>query len=416
NVNVRLYSGNNLDSFKLVYRNPKIKIDFSKQSHMVLKRSLNKDANAAEKSAETALKDGNYQKLKKASPADGGEKKKQSSIFFKIVDSALTTIIGLAAIGLGGVVYNAWYEWNEIHKVELAFKKPDPSLNRRIREFLKREDLLEKIQKAVEGHAPGKYLLLVGERGTGKTQLILNAMQKINQHGVVFAEAHSDCEIFKVRLGKALKYTYRQDYIGQLFAIEAPERGSALLDVEKALNVIEAVAIKYHKKHRRPLVLIINNIHAFKNEGLLELLQQRAESWAATEIVTMRDASKMEVEMIRDLELEEAISLLKTNRPETEVVLKEIVEQIGGRKSYLEKLAKEPDIYATAKRLENEERIWIINQIGLIPDFEESAFDNQKYAAYAWKLIRAIVKSPNNTVPKLANVCERIKKIGQGKA
>ncbi|CAG8764162.1 4316_t:CDS:2, partial [Racocetra fulgida] len=362
NVNVRLYSGNNLNSFKLVYRNPKIKIDFSKQSHMVLKRSLNKDANAAEKSAETALEDGNYQKPKKKSPADGDEKKKRSGIFSHVVDSALATIAGLVAIGFGGVVYHAWYEWNEVHKVELAFEKPDQLLNGRSKEFLTREKFLETIQKVIEGRAPGKYLLLVGERGTGKTKLILNAMQRINQYGVIFAEAHSDCEIFKVRLGKALKYTYRQDYIGQLFAIEAPERGSALLDIEKALNVIEAVAIKFRKKHRRPLVLVINHIQAFKDdedgENLLELLQQRAESWAATKIVTMvfntndysiyerMNAYQMDVVMVRDLKPEEAIRLLKTKRrQETEAELKEIVERIGGRQSYLDKLTKEPDIY-----------------------------------------------------------------------
>ncbi|CAG8758949.1 24357_t:CDS:1, partial [Gigaspora rosea] len=53
----------------------------------------------------------------------------------------------------------------------------------------------------------------------------------------------------------------------------------------------------------------------------------------------------------------------------------------------------------TAEILKNEERTWIINQIGLIPNFEETAFDDQKYASCAWKLIQAIVKSDNHSVP-----------------
>lgn len=64
-----------------------------------------------------------------------------------------------------------------------------------------------------------------------------------------------------------------------------------MLDVEKALNMVEAVAIKYVRRRGRPLVLVINNIHSFGDdedgEDLLELLQQRAESWAASRLVTL---------------------------------------------------------------------------------------------------------------------------------
>jgi hypothetical protein len=63
------------------------------------------------------------------------------------------------------------------------------------------------------------------------------------------------------------------------------------LDIEKALNVVEEVAYKYNRKYDKPLVLVINNIHALKDdedgEDMLELLQQRAESWASSSAVTM---------------------------------------------------------------------------------------------------------------------------------
>ncbi|CAG8769182.1 4108_t:CDS:2, partial [Gigaspora rosea] len=296
------------------------------------------------KSAETAIDDENYPRQKKKSPTDNDGKKKRSILSPRVMDAVLTTVMGLAAVGLGGVFYQAWYEWNEVHKVEMAFKKPAPLLRGRAKgdRFFKRKEA-DIISKVMSGKITGKYFLLVGERGTGKTQLILNAMEKIKQSGVVFSDAHSDSEIFKVRLGKALRYTYREDYVGQLFAREAPER---------ALNMVEAVAMK--QRGRRPLILVINNIHAFKDdeegEDLLELLQQRAESWAATKI---RDASRMDVIRVSELSNEEAVSLLKEQRKErkgrkgqieSDDELNEIVEQIGGRLSYIDKLAKEDNI------------------------------------------------------------------------
>lgn len=50
------------------------------------------------------------------------------------------------------------------------------------------------------------------------------------------------------------------------------------------------------------------------------------------------------------------------------------------------------------KIIEAEERHWLNDKIGLIPDFEGTTFGDQKYASNAWKLIRAIVKSPEKSV------------------
>ncbi|CAJ0755486.1 21474_t:CDS:10 [Entrophospora sp. SA101] len=344
----------------------------------------------------------------------------------RVMDAVLTTVMGLGAVGIGGVVYQAFYEWNEVHKVQLAFTKPAPLLKSKTKDgFFAREEQ-RKINHAIAGHGLGKYYLLVGERGTGKTQLVLNAMDRIGHYGVVFTEAHSDSEVFKTRLGKALHYTYREDYVGQLFAREAPERGSALLDVEKAFNMIELVAVKYSRRRGRPLVLIINNIHAFKDdedgEDLLELLQQRAESWAAAKLVTIifntddytvyermkRDASRMEVIRVNNLGNDEAIKLLKQKRRgrESDEVIESIISRIGGRLLYINRLGRENNLVETADKLEEEERTWMTNTIGLIPDFEETAFEEQKYASCAWKLIRELIKSPTKSLP--VNQCRII--------
>lgn len=49
---------------------------------------------------------------------------------------------------------------------------------------------------------------------------------------------------------------------------------------------MEKVAIRYSDKNKRPLVLILNNVHLFKNDDdgkqILLQFQQRAEAWAAS--------------------------------------------------------------------------------------------------------------------------------------
>jgi hypothetical protein len=68
-------------------------------------------------------------------------------------------------------------------------------------------------------------------------------------------------------------------------------RGTALLDIERAFNRIEQAALARRLKTGRPLVLIINSAHLIRDDdngrNLFELIQQRAEQWAAAMIVTL---------------------------------------------------------------------------------------------------------------------------------
>jgi hypothetical protein len=55
------------------------------------------------------------------------------------------------------------------------------------------------------------------------------------------------------------------------------------------MNKLEKVALRCARRTGRPLVLVINNVHFFKNddEGRMMLLQlqQRAEAWAASGVL-----------------------------------------------------------------------------------------------------------------------------------
>jgi ABC-type microcin C transport system duplicated ATPase subunit YejF len=68
-----------------------------------------------------------------------------------------------------------------------------------------------RIDDIVAGKRAGHYYLMVGEKGTGKTSMLLEAMRKINGTGVAMFEAHADLEIFRIRLGKALDYEFHEE-------------------------------------------------------------------------------------------------------------------------------------------------------------------------------------------------------------
>lgn len=78
--------------------------------------------------------------------------------------------------------------------------------------WIEREEQ-NKVDQIVNGTSRGRYYLLIGEKGTGKTSMLLSAMRKIDGDGVAFFEAHADLEIFRIRLGKALDFEFHEEYV-----------------------------------------------------------------------------------------------------------------------------------------------------------------------------------------------------------
>lgn len=116
-------------------------------------------------------------------------------------------------------------------------------------------------------------------------------MKKTRGDNCSMLEAHADPEIFRSRLGKAIDFEYHEDYIGSLFSIRGPRETSPILDIERAFNKLQKVALNKKRKNGKPLILIVNSMHLFRDDDegrdMLELLQQRAEAWAATGLITM---------------------------------------------------------------------------------------------------------------------------------
>ncbi|KAI9731063.1 MAG: hypothetical protein M1818_007920 [Claussenomyces sp. TS43310] len=357
-----------------------------------------------------------------------------------MLESAATAFASILVLGsgfaFGGFVYHKFYKWLVLHKMERAFKPGDPvlelaAMRKQMPDSLASDAEGEshwiprqeqaKIDAIVNGTDRGHYHLLIGEKGTGKSSMLLDAMQRINGEGVSMFEAHADLEIFRVRLGKALDFEFHEDYIGSYFSERGPRDSTALLDIERAFNKLEKVALKRRKMVGRPLVLIINSIHLLRDDedgrDLLELLQQRAEQWAASNLATIvfnsddywvyerlkQLATRMEVTAIEDLPREQAIAALIKYRikyfkeqPSVEI-LSSVYEKVGGRLTFLNRAAKSRDMLKTCDDLMEVEKRWFLNQCWILgADMDDDVMDQQKYASAAMVLAQALVHAESN--------------------
>lgn len=336
-------------------------------------------------------------------------------------ESAATTFASILILGLGfalaGYIYHKSYKMLVVKKMTRAFLPGDPVLEMAATakgvphasggnedHWVIRPEQA-KVDDIIAGRQTGHYFLIIGEKGSGKSSMLIEAMRKIDGDGVSMFEAHPDMEIFRLRLGKALDYEFHEDYIGGYFSERGPRESTALLDVERALNKLEKVAMKMRTTRRKPLVLIVNQMHLLRNveEGrdLIELLQQRAEQWAAANLVTMvfnsddywvyerfkQLATRMEVLPVTDLPKKDAMCALAKYRARyfgenvPNQKLEEIYKRVGGRVSFLNRVAKSQDMLATCEKIKEVEKRWFLNQCWILGmEMDDDVMDQQKWA------------------------------------
>ncbi|PTB77625.1 hypothetical protein M440DRAFT_1330554 [Trichoderma longibrachiatum ATCC 18648] len=356
----------------------------------------------------------------------------RDSLLKKMGESAATTFASIVVLALGfaaaGFIYHKSYKMIVLKKMTRAFEPGDPVLDlattaKEVPRTLVPEDEhwvqrpeQAHVDRIIDGRESGHYYLFMGEKGTGKSSMLIEAMRKTDGDGVAMFEAHADTEIVRIRLGKALDYEFHEDYIGGYFSERGPRETTALLDIERALNKLEKVAMKLAKTRRKPIVLIVNQLHLLRNneEGrdLLELFQQRAEQWAAANLVTMvfnTDdywvyerlkllATRMEVLAVTDLPKSQAINALRKYRMRyfheipNHKELEDVYDRIGGRLSFLNRVAKSRDMIRTCDQIKDTEKKWFLNQCWILgSEMDDDVMDQQKWAAAAMTLALALV-------------------------
>ncbi|PPJ59230.1 hypothetical protein CBER1_05325 [Cercospora berteroae] len=346
---------------------------------------------------------------------------------FKMTEAALTTFASVAVLGAVGYGYTRYYKYMILEKMEHAFDPGDPVLDiaatakqgsatgghvlvdeekQREHWVLRKEQAL--MDRIVAGEVRGQYHLIVGEKGTGKSSMLIDAMAKIDGEGCAMLEAHANPEIFRIRLGKALDFEFHEDNMGSLFSIRGPRDAGALLDVERAFNKLEKVALKRRHEIGRPLILIFNSMHLLRDDDdgkdLLELIQQRAEQWSASNLATVifnsddywiyerlkQYATRMNVIRILDLDKQKSITALRNYRTRyrndqpSESLLEQVYDKVGGRMSYLNRVAKADDMLKKAEDICRAEKTWFLNQCWILgAEMDDDVMDQQKYASAA---------------------------------
>ncbi|GAP90889.1 hypothetical protein SAMD00023353_5500740 [Rosellinia necatrix] len=352
------------------------------------------------------------------------------SLLSRAVESATTTLASVLVLGLGfagaGYAYHKAYKHVQLKKIENAFEPGDPVLELAAfgkeipsppmpQHWVQREEQ-SKIDAIMDGSEKGHYYLIMGDKGCGKSSMLLEAMRKINGEGCAMFEAHSDLELFRVRLGKALDYEFHEDYIGSYFSERGPRDTTALLDIERALNKLEKVALRHRAKEKKPLILIINQTQLIRDDedgrDLLELLQQRAEQWAATNLVTMifntddywilerfkQLATRMEIIPVMDLPKQQALSALQRYRFRyhkeilDDKTLEDVYDRVGGRLSFLNRVAKARNMVVACDSIMEIEKTWFLNQCWILGSgMDDDVMDQQKWASAAMVLAQALV-------------------------
>lgn len=373
---------------------------------------------------------------------NGDNKQERSKFARSVLEGSTVALISLFGLGIGGYAYNQFYKRTVRSKIENAFATGYSSQERvalgrisygsdpeKIQEIVDREYWVPRAEQSevndiVSGKTKGRYHLIIGERGTGKRALLLEAMRRVNGDGIAMLEAHNDLEVFRTRLGKSIDYEFHEDYIGGLFSIRGPRDSSPLLDIERALNQLEKVALSMRKRRGKPLLMIINNIHLFKDDEagkhLLEILQQRAEIWAGNELVTtvftsdefwtlerlIPHATNMHIMNIRDVRKDVVLTALKNYRARYHnedipgSILEEVFAKVGGRLIFLNQVAKSRDMLDTCQQINRREKSWFLNNCWILGDsMDDDVEEQQKYCAAAIILARALVlreKDSNN--------------------
>ena len=109
-----------------------------------------------------------------------------------------------------------------------------------------------------------------------------------------------------------------------------------------------------------------------------------------------------------DLPKDQAIAALTTYREShkkekpTMDVLEKIYDRIGGRLSYLNRVAKSPDMVQAADKICEIEKTWFLNKCGILgEEMDDDVMDQQKYASAAMVLAKALVEQEREVGAKL---------------
>lgn len=342
------------------------------------------------------------------------------SFLKKCSETSLITLSSLGILVLGGIVYHKLYKLNVLWKMDESFDKNKSLL------LVKHQDNLQKVDKElwaeranqklvdsiITGEVKGKYFLLLGEKGTGKTSTVMESINRVDGKDCLVVDCSSDVELMRLRIGNALNFEFFEDYVGSLFSMKGPRESTPMLDIERAFMKLEEILIRRRNKTNKPLILVFNNSHLV-DSSLVELLQQKAENFSSSGMLTtlfISDdywlfeklkilATRLQVINFEDTKLLEATKILKSSRvkyfdePLSDEECSKIYHIVGGRPQHLNFIASQKDMISAAHQLIDGEKLWFLNNCALLgADMDDDVMVSGKFATSAMLLMRELVE------------------------
>lgn len=131
-------------------------------------------------------------------------------------ETAMGASAGVLLLGAAAMLYQSYYKSRVLRKMEQAFDGGyDPVLalveNNNQLSYVNvnpprpEEELIDNI---IQGKERGRYFLLLGSKGSGKTTMIINAMSRAKAEGCAFFEAHPDPSIVVDRFSEAINFRW----------------------------------------------------------------------------------------------------------------------------------------------------------------------------------------------------------------
>jgi len=336
-----------------------------------------------------------------------------------ILSKTVITAIGAITVFFGVDAMVAGYiERNRIPRVVKQFEIGSKNLTIKKIIFPRDQEVAE-IQELISPSASGRYYLITGEHGTGKTTLVRYAC-KNSQYPALYFDIPFNTKELAIALGKKVDFdnqvhiSFWKQLRRRLFSEEKEFKDRS--DLSLVLDSISLAGNVYAEKHKQPAVIFIDNltILAKKDPETFELLVRFAKQEADnnTLIVTfvaseghtlhqlkeLSESSRLSNPIeIGDLNIQQTVNFLKLCGMEKETMATSIYNIVGGRINLLIEITK---LLIKDQNLENIQRQFVYKagrEFGdlVLPIDKEEVSEKEKKV---WRQIIKIYDSPNKEI------------------
>lgn len=223
-------------------------------------------------------------------------------------------------------------------------------------QFISRPRISETLKKVFQPDVDHSYYhVICGEHGTGKTTLARMEAKNVGR-GVIYVDVPPNFEDLGRSFGKAINMFFLEDIsiislLVRKFFLTGSESAISSHQWRRVMQVFNRISEEYKEKHKKPTVIIYDNVSQLipENSKVLDILQDEAKRSAdertyVAVFVTSEGSvphrmesrsswsrAKKPVVEIGDLSEEESIKYLIEKRKIAEVNARKIYELVGGR-------------------------------------------------------------------------------------